>query len=150
MFQDHIIVRKRHEKFIKTVCESEVVYGLKNNKGFATSSSVHYEDDNGDPFGMICFWAYEARAKSCAKDGWKTYKATEIPLAEFMENRCVGMANDGLLIGTEFDQNMFGFEAEPLELILELTSELKSVGKDLEFRKFNGIADLEGQARAII
>ena len=46
-----------------------------------------------------------------------------------------------------FDQNLFGHEIEPLDLILELTSELKSTGKDLNFRKFNGIADLEKQVK---
>ena len=150
MFQDHITVKNRHKKFIKTVCETEIVYGLKNKKGFATSSSVHYNDENGEPVGVICFWAEKVRAKSCIKDGWKNYKPTEIPLSEFMENWCLGMENDGLLIGTQFDQNMFGFEAEPLELIMDLSTELKSIGKDLNFRKFNGIEDLEKQVKEIM
>ncbi|GFD82704.1 hypothetical protein KUL118_55660 [Tenacibaculum sp. KUL118] len=150
MFQDHITIKNRHKKFIKTVCETEIVYGLKNKKGFATSSSVHYNDENGEPVGVICFWAEKVRAKSCIKDGWKSYKPTEIPLSEFMENWCVGMENDGLLIGTQFDQNMFGFEAEPLELIMDLSTELKSIGKDLNFRKFNGIEDLEKQVKEIM
>ncbi|GAA4239811.1 hypothetical protein GCM10022291_35190 [Postechiella marina] len=150
MFQNHITVKNRHKKFIKTVCETEIVYGLKNKDGFATSSSVHYDDENGEPVGMICFWAEKARAKSCIKDGWKNYDPTEIPLSEFMENWCVGMENDGLLIGTQFDQNMFGFEAEPLELIIDLLAELKSIGKDLNFRKFNGIKDLETQVKEVM
>jgi len=150
MFQDSITLKNRHQKFIKTVSENGIVYGLKSKNGFATSSSTQFEDDYGNPIGMICFWAEKVRAKSCAKDEWKKYKATEIPLAEFMENWCVGMANDGLLIGTQFDQNLFGYEVEPLDLIIELTSELKSIGKDLMFRKFNGIADLEKQVIGII
>lgn len=150
MFQNHITVKNRHTKFVKTVCETEIVYGLKNKSGFATSSSVHYDDENGEPVGMVCFWAEKARAKSCIKDGWKNYEPTEIPLSEFMENWCVGMENDGLLIGTQFDQNMFGFEAEPLELIIDLSTELKSIGKDLNFRKFNGIKDLETQVKEVM
>lgn len=150
MFQNHITVKNRHKKFIKTVCETETVYGLKNKKGFATSSSVHYDDEDGEPVGMICFWAEKARAMSCVKGGWKNYESTEISLSEFMENWCVGMENDGLLIGTQFDQNMFGFEAEPLELIVDLSTELKSIGKDLNFRKFNGIEDLETQVKEIM
>ncbi|TYA84239.1 DUF2750 domain-containing protein [Seonamhaeicola marinus] len=150
MFQNHITVKNRHKKFIKTVCETEVVYGLKNKKGYVTSSSVHYEDENGDPVGMICFWAEKARAKSCINDGWKKYKVEEIPLSDFMENWCVGMENDGLLIGTQFDQNLFGHEVEPLDLILELTSELKSMEKDLNFKKFNGIDDLEKQVKEVM
>ncbi|GFD92316.1 hypothetical protein KUL156_57610 [Alteromonas sp. KUL156] len=150
MLQNHITIKNRHKKFIKTVCQTEVVYGLKNKKGYATSNSVHYDDENGEPVGIICFWAEKARAKSCIKNGWKNYEPTEIPLSEFMENWCVGMENDGLLIGTQFDQNMFGFEAEPLELIIELSTELKSIGKDLSFIKFNGIKDLETQVKEVI
>ena len=150
MFQNHITVKERHKKFIKKVCETEIVYALQNKDGFATSSSVHYDDENGAPVGMICFWAERARARSCIKDGWKNYKPTEIPLSEFMENWCVGMENDGLLIGTQFDSNMFGFEAEPLELIIDLTTELRSVGKDLNFLKFEGIEDLESQVKEVM
>ncbi|AXT54611.1 DUF2750 domain-containing protein [Aquimarina sp. AD1] len=150
MLQDSITLKNRHLKFIKTVSESEIVYGLKSKKGFATSSSTQYEEDNGNPIGMICFWAEKVRAKSCAKDEWKKYRVTEISLTEFIENWCIGMANDGLLIGTQFDQNLFGYEVEPLDLILELTTELKSNEKDLNFRKFNGIDGLEKQIKDII
>ena len=45
---------------------------------------------------------------------------------------------------------MFGFEAEPYELILDLVDELKSLGKDLDFRKFSGIPDLEKQVKAVL
>ncbi|WP_036155360.1 DUF2750 domain-containing protein [Maribacter forsetii] len=150
MFQNYITVKNRHKKFLKTVCETETVYGLKNKKGFATSSSFHYDDEDGEPVGMICFWAEKARAKSCIKDGWRNYEPTEISLSEFMENWCVGMENDGLLVGTQFDQNMFGFEAAPLKLIIDLSTELKSIGKDLIFRKFKGIEDLETQVKEIM
>ncbi len=150
MLQDSITLKNRHLKFVKTVSESEIVYGLKSKNGFATSNSTQYEDDNGNPIEMMSFWAEKVRAKSCAKDEWEKYKVTEIPLTEFIENWCIGMANDGLLIGTQFDQNLFGYEIEPLDLIIELTSELKSIGKDLTFRKFNGIADLEKKVKGII
>ncbi len=150
MIQDSLLIEKRHDRFIKTVCKSEIVYGLKSNEGFATSSSVHFEDEEGVPIGIICFWAEKALAKSCIKNGWADYEVASITLSEFIENWCVGMENDGLLVGTEFDQNMFGFEAEPLELILDLLSELSSIRKELDFKKFDGIADLERQVKAVI
>lgn len=149
MFKDSITIKNRHLNFIKKVSESEIVYGLKSKNGFATSRSTQFEDEDGNPIGMMCFWAENVRAKSCVKDEWKNYKVTEIQLTEFMENWCIGMANDGLLIGTQFDQNLFGYEVEPLSLILELTAELKSNGKDLNFKKFNGIEDLEKQIKEI-
>ncbi len=150
MLQDSILLEKRHKKFITTVCESEIVYGLKSTEGFATSSSVHFEDDRGNPIGIICFWAEKPIAKLCIKNEWRNYKVCEIPLPDFIENWCIGMENDGLLIGTEFDQNMFGFEAEPLELILELLAKLKTLGKEIILKKFDDILDLESQIRDIL
>ncbi|WP_299676122.1 DUF2750 domain-containing protein [uncultured Dokdonia sp.] len=150
MLQDSLLIEKRHKRFIKTICKSEVVYVLKSSGGFATSSSTQYDDDDGNPIGLICFWAEKALAKSCIKGEWIKYKVIEISLVDFIENWCIGMENDNLLVGSEFDQNMFGFEAEPLELILDLINELNSLKKDLNFRKFEGINDLEQQIKDIL
>lgn len=150
MLQDSIAIKERYKRFRKTVCESEIVYALKNKKGFATSNSVQFEDENGEPIGIICFWSNKVLAKSCIKNSWAEYEICEILLSDFIENWCIGMKNDGLLIGTEFDQNLFGFEVEPLELILELTTQLKTIEKKLSFKKFDGIIDLEKQVKAVI
>ncbi len=99
---------------------------------------------------MICFWSEKALAQACAQKDWKDYHPTEIPLAEFLENWCVGMYTDGLLIGTNFDQNLFGYESDPLDLVLELATELKAKGKNLDFQKFINLEDLENQVRDII
>ena len=149
MIQDSIVIEKRHKRFIETVCESEIVYALKDTKGFATSNSTNHENDEGDPIGIICFWAEKALAKSCVKDNWSTYKVVEIALTEFMEIWCVGMENDGLIVGTEFDRNMFGFEAKPLELILDLTAELKLGRKELNFKKFSEIEEIANRIKTI-
>ncbi|GGG32302.1 hypothetical protein GCM10011344_36530 [Dokdonia pacifica] len=150
MIQDTAHIEKRYLRFIKTISESEIVYALKNKNGFATSSSIHFEDDKGFPIGLICFWAEKAFAKSCIKEDWATYKVIKIHLSDFMENWCIGMENDGLLIGVEFDQNMFGYEAEPLETILDITTTLKTLGKDLIFKKFTSVTDLDQQVKEIL
>lgn len=77
MLQDSKTLKNRHLKFIKIISESELVYGLKSKNEFATSSSTQFEDDNGNPIGIICFWAEKVRAKSCAKDEWKKYKIAD-------------------------------------------------------------------------
>ena len=150
MLQDSLLLEKRYKRFIKIVCESEIVYALKNSNGFATSSSNEFEDENGNPVGIICFWAEKSRATSCIEKEWSSYKVHEISLPDFLENWCIGMENDGLLIGIEFDQNMFGFEAEPLELILELISELKMNKKEVDLREVDGIYDLYEQVKSIL
>jgi len=141
------IIENRYKKFIKSICETDIVYALQNYDGFATSSSALYDNEHEKPVDVLCFWAENGRAKSCAINHWSNYQITEIALTDFIENWGVGMENDGILAGIEFDQNMFGYEAKPLELILALVAEIKATNKELPLRKFENIADLEEQAK---
>lgn len=119
-----------------------VVWGLENSEGFATSSSNDYEDSEGEPVGLICFWAEKALANSCIKGDWSDYKLVEVSLSDFIENWCVGMSGDELMVGTSFDANMFGFEVDPLDLIIDLSRELKNQGKEIELQKYRQLDDL--------
>ncbi|WP_250255751.1 DUF2750 domain-containing protein [Chryseobacterium sp. Marseille-Q3244] len=86
MLQDQITLKNRYKDFIKKVIETEIVYGLKDDKGYATSYSNDLEYDDGEPVQIICFWSYVARAKSCVDKEWNRYEASSIPLNEFLEN----------------------------------------------------------------
>lgn len=135
---------------MKSVCKSQIVYILESDEGIATSSSNDFEDENGEPIEILCFWSVKAYAKACQKEGWNNYSIEEVSLSDFLENWCVGISNDELLVGTNFDANMFGFEAEPLELILEILEELKSNKIELEFNKYQSHSDFENQVREIL
>jgi len=150
MIQDILQLQQRHENFIKKICQTEKVFGLENNVGFATLDSTNYEDENGKPMPVMCFWSDQNGAAACAKDKWKSYYPAEIKLSEFIEEWCVGMYNEGLLTGTDFDENKQGNESDALELLLEITAELEVLGKELEFKKFENLADLEEQIREIL
>jgi Protein of unknown function (DUF2750) len=147
MHQDTIVVRQRHKKFIEKICETTIVYGLESDEGFASSSSNSVDDENDEPIKLICFWSEKAWAKSCMKNDWAVYELKEISLSEFIENWCVGMSNDQFIVGTNFDQNMFGYEAEPLELILDLVKELRNIKSEIKFLKFSNLDDLEEQIK---
>jgi hypothetical protein len=142
MLQDSILTRQRHERFLRKICQTGIVWGLENTEGFATSSTNNIQDDKEDPFEMICFWSEEALAKACAKEEWKEYNPVQIPLNDFIENWCIGMDNDGLIAGTNLDTNMFGYEARPLELVVELLKELKSDNQRIIFKKYSTIDEL--------
>lgn len=150
MLQDHITVENRHKDFIKKITETETVYALKDGNGYATSYSNESEYEDSEEVQIICFWSDAARAKSCIENQWNHYEPSPIPLNEFVENWCLGMNSDGLLVGTNFDSNLFGYEAEPLELILDIIEELRSSGKSLELRKFENMEDLEKQIREVL
>ncbi|CAI8808638.1 DUF2750 domain-containing protein [Chryseobacterium sp. IT-36CA2] len=150
MLQDHITVENRHKDFIKKIIETETVYALKGDVGYATSYSSESEYEDGEPVQIICFWSDAARAKSCIENEWDKYEPSSIPLNEFVENWCLGMNSDGVLVGTNFDNNLFGYEAEPLELILDIAKELTISGKSLELRKYENMEDLEKQIREVL
>lgn len=147
MHQDDHTLKLNMETFVKAVCKSKLVYGLESEEGFAVLDSMDYDDDNGEPVEVICFWSDEALAAASAKEAWANYQVIEIPLAEFMENWCIEMNNDGLLAGIDFNEDLNGSELEPLELALELVKELKSGNKTIAFETYSSLTDLEKQIR---
>lgn len=60
------------------------------------------------------------------------------------------LAGDGLLIGAELDRNLFGWEAEPVDVLLDALDELKRIGKDLALQGFDNLAHLERELRQIL
>jgi hypothetical protein len=142
MLQDSSIVQQRHQKFIQRAVEFNTVWGLSGEEGWAVSSS--HQDDNID---IILFWSDEAYAKAVAKEDWSNYIPVTIPLAEFLENWLVGMHQNQVLAGTNWDANMFGEEAAPLKLALEIIEKAKEAGTPLTFVKYNDLADFETEVR---
>lgn len=147
MTQDSTAEKQKEVNFIQKVCETGFVWALENAEGFATSSSNQYEDEEGEPVEMICFWSNESLAAACAKEDWNEYTPAKLPLGEFIENWCTGMANDELLLGIDFDENMFGFEADPLELILELSEGLKVAKQKVVLKNYEKLSDLVDEVK---
>jgi hypothetical protein len=57
------------------------------------------------------------------------------------------MQNDGLLVGTNWDANLFGRESEPLELALQIADQLISKGKDINLKNYQSIEDFHGHSK---
>lgn len=142
MLQSSSIVQERHQTFIKRVVEFNTVWALSFEEGFAVSSSNEDED-----IAIILFWSDAAYARAVAKDGWSDYVPVSFSLAEFLENWMVGMHQDHALAGTNWDANMFGVEAEPLKLALEIVEALKAKDMQLIFTKYADLADFEAELR---
>ena len=150
MTQNEQTLKQRHEKFIQTICVNEKVYVLEGEDGFATSYSNELEDEEGNPLDVLCFWSDKAGANACIHSEWTGYQITEISLAEFLENWCIGMSNDGLLVGTNFDRNLFGYEVDPLEILLEVLNELEETNKQIQLTHFESLEAFEIQVRNAI
>ncbi|HZX59608.1 MAG TPA: DUF2750 domain-containing protein, partial [Mucilaginibacter sp.] len=102
--------------------------------GWANADSIDNEE-----IVVIPFWSDRAYAKACARDDWKSYSATEIPLAEFLESWCVGMAENGTLIGANWDANMFGKESNALIVAADILNRLNEINSTIAFRDYNSI-----------
>lgn len=138
MNQDPQLAESLHHKFITEIVKNKSVWGLTNVKRWATASSSFYKKAEVMPF-----WSNESDAQLCAKEDWKGYHASEISLVEFLENWCAGLYEDHLLVGTNWTEELFGNEIEPLDLVLEILSELKLKQIDFQFNVYKSLEDFE-------
>lgn len=134
MLQDITTIENKYKSFIEKVAASKLVWGLKSKAGWANSNSADNEETD-----VIPFWSDRAYAKACARDDWKSYSASEIPLAEFLESWCVGMAENETLVGINWDANMFGKESDALIVALDILNRLKANNSTISFRNHSNI-----------
>lgn len=133
-------IEKNYRSFIKNIVETDKVWGLTHDDTWATSSSAEFEDTE-----VILFWSDESGAAACAEDDWAGYKPEAISVVEFLENWCVGMYSDALLVGANWDAALNGKEIEPLEVALDVVQELKAQEKTLEFTQYDSQEEFEEQ-----
>jgi len=146
MSQDNIAnSEKRHKEFIEQTVKTGQVWGLKSKEGWATSTSIEYDDT-----GVLPFWSSEEYASVCAKEDWADYQPDEFSLSEFLEHWCIGMDNDNALTGTNWDSDLFGHEVEPLELAMELLEEIKSKKKSINFQNFANLKEFEDMVTQLL
>ena len=88
---------------------------------------------------VIPFWSERAYAKICARDDWKSYSPTEVPLSIFLEDWCMGMAENDTLAGINWDANMLGKELDALELIVDVLNRLKVINSAIKFVNYSSI-----------
>lgn len=140
MTQHATNIEQRYQDFIKHVVDTEEVWGLTQEDTWATSTSAEYEDTE-----VILFWSKKEGATACAEDEWAIYTAEAISLVEFLENWCVGMYGDELLVGADWGKDLSGKEAEPLVLALDVVAQLKAKGKTLQFTQYDSQEEFEEQ-----
>jgi hypothetical protein len=114
-----------HELFVHRVKETGLVWGLKVDEDWAICESNEYEDQMVFPF-----WSDEADARVHCADEWADYAPASIALDEFAQDWLVGMDEDDVLVGTNWDADLSGVEIEPMELAEELGYEGEDADED--------------------
>ena len=135
----------QHRLFIAQAVENGSVWALRSSDGFAVSPSNEYDEAE-----VIPFWSSPEAARALATDEWDAYEAVEIPLAEFLETWMLGMQNEELLVGTNWDDEMAGTELEPIELAYVLTARLLEQGKTVELENFESLQHYHEQLKQAI
>lgn len=120
MYIDKDTLSKRYIKFIQRVTDNEEVYILMGENGAALSTSLHFEDEDGNASPLICFWSKKSQAQAHIREEWQDYKLFTISLDDLRDKWLPGMHYDQVYGGLEFDQNFFGIEKDPLDLLRDL------------------------------
>ncbi|MDO5680641.1 MAG: DUF2750 domain-containing protein [Pelistega sp.] len=136
MLKNTVDLQEKYQLFVKEAVKECFVYTLVGDGESALCTSQDFTDGNGDECPLICFWSSQPRALVCKKDEWSDFSLKTLSLAEFLENWCIGMSADLVVVGVNFDQNLFGREAAPLSLALDLLEEIKHQQKELHFKRY--------------
>lgn len=118
--RDAATCRANHQRFIKRVVESELVWSLFASGSFAIAES----NDDDSPSDVLLFWSDEAYAKRAKRESFPEYEATTISLFDFLYRWLPGMTGDGVLAGTNWTGDLVGLEYEPFDLRSEIENEL--------------------------
>lgn len=145
MSEDAALAEKKHHEFVQQIVANDKVWGLNAKEGWVISVS-----DEEDELAVMPFWSDEASAKKLIKDEWKAYKTDSLELSAFLEDWIGGMYDDGVMAGTNWDEELFGIEINPLELALEVIEEIKKQGKSVTFVNYEDLDDYESNIRDVI
>ena len=107
--------QESHDRSVREVRASGLVWGLQSDSGWAVCESNEYEDTDVYPF-----WSTEAQASVHSSDDWAGYKPSSLHLDLFIDTWLAGMEEDGVMVGTNWDAELMGLEVEPSDLADEL------------------------------
>lgn len=139
-----------YNTFITQFIENQVIFYLKKNKEVACcASNVFFIEENNQPLPVFPFWSDETIAQQCKKAEWADYQIDKIPLSEFMEFWCLGMYEDGVVAGMNFDENLDGLEENPIKLLEDIISEVEKRNVKISFKNFKSLKHLKNSLEEI-
>ena len=104
-----------HDRFLSQANANGQVWGLYGKTGWAVTES---EDD---PDRVVYpFWSERTDAAAHCSGDWSDFSPKAIALESLLERWLPGMSDDGVLVGTNWDEELSGAEWEPLELAEQL------------------------------
>jgi hypothetical protein len=112
---------EEYNRFIRSIIGSQTLYTLVSDEGdIAECPSTEYEEDDGEPVPVFCVWHDRTQAEACKVEEWADYQLEALPLDFFMHEWLVSMDQDAVLLGVDFDSELYGLEIEPVEVLADL------------------------------
>ncbi|MAE54890.1 MAG: hypothetical protein CMK23_02755 [Porticoccaceae bacterium] len=100
-------------EFIERILDQGYLWGLADSEmQHALVESLKYNETYVMPF-----WSKESGLAKICTDDWQDYKPVKITSDSFLDDWLVGMHNDLLLIGLDWDTDLSGEEYEPLDIL---------------------------------
>jgi hypothetical protein len=144
MKKDKALADQNLRKFVTQVVQTELVWGLNCEEGWANADSHEFDDTLVYPF-----WSEKRLATVCSVEEWRIFQPATLDLPEFLENWCVGMYKEYIMAGVNWEADLFGKEVEPLELAFLILDELKAQGKTLQFKLYESQQEFETLLREV-
>jgi hypothetical protein len=104
------------ERFLDHIQESGQVWSLSSDDGWVVVDSAEFEDSEVMPF-----WSDESYAQLHCVDQWAHFKPAAISLEDFIDDWLTGMAEEGVLVGPNWNADLEGLELEPDEMLQRLS-----------------------------
>ena len=112
---------EEYNRFIRSIIGSQTLYTLVSDESdIAECPSTEYEEDDGEPVSVFCVWHDRAQAEACKVEEWADYQLEALPLNFFLHEWLVSMDQDAVLLGVDFDSELYGLEIEPVEVLADL------------------------------
>lgn len=99
------------ELFVAETKQSNLVWGMRNEEGWLSCDSAEFENSEVMPF-----WSNKEDAQTHNVEEWADFEVLEIPLDIFVEDWLLTLAEDGVLLGTNWNDQLDGKEVEPADL----------------------------------
>ncbi|CZF80985.1 hypothetical protein GCE9029_02324 [Grimontia celer] len=99
------------EHFVDASRQTGAIWGLHCKDGWVICDSAIYEDTDVMPF-----WSTREAAEIHCVDEWSEFAPVAIPLEEFVDEWLVDLANDAVMLGPDWGDDLSGEEIEPREL----------------------------------
>ncbi|XXQ69077.1 DUF2750 domain-containing protein [Neisseriaceae bacterium B1] len=127
-----------YQQFIQTLVRQREVFTLLDaEEYYAECPSEVYDDNLGEPVAVYCFWETAQAAQICQNEEWSSYHLAVLDLEEFMSEVLLEMDEDEHLVGVAFDEQLFGTEVEPMELLADLLTEIEAQNQQDTFETYD-------------